>query len=104
MPVLFGASKLFPKYLLQKKESKLNEQFRLHKAFNDFDIEVKEGEEAKTDEEKRMQKSIQMALEHPFVKMKVTKKEKQYDGMIGSIIRYDEVHLAIQEFFLSAET
>ena len=34
-----------------------------------------------------------MALEHPFVKMKVIKKEKQYDGMIGSIIRYEEVHL-----------
>ena len=101
MPVLFGAMKLFPKYLLQKQKQK-TEKYELLQAFNDFDFEI--NEEAKTEEEKRIQKNIDMALKHPFVMVLIEKKEKQYDGIAGSIVRYDKVHFAVQEFFISAET
>jgi len=40
----------------------------------------------------------------PFMKITMRKTEKKYDGRLGSIVRYEEAHFAIQEFFMQAET
>ena len=55
-------------------------------------IQVKNSEELKA------------AEDLPFLKIAIDKSEKKYDGKIGSMIRYEQIHFAIQEFFLQAET
>ena len=40
----------------------------------------------------------------PFIKFILIKNEKTYEQKIGSIVRFDEIHLAMQEFCLQANT
>jgi hypothetical protein len=40
----------------------------------------------------------------PFLIFKIQKNEKQFKGKIGSIVRFDAIHVALQELFLSLDT
>ena len=56
------------------------------------------------EEQQQSKKEDDSSLQAPFMKIQMQKTEKKYDGMLGSIVRYEQVHFAIQEFFLQAET
>lgn len=40
----------------------------------------------------------------PFISLNIVKKEKSYENKIGSIVRFDQIHFAMQEFCLQANT
>lgn len=44
------------------------------------------------------------AHDAPFLLLSVSKSERRFQGKVGSIVRFDSVHLAMQEFFVQVET
>ena len=40
----------------------------------------------------------------PFLVLKVKKNEKKYENKVGSIIQFEEIHFAIQEFMFNIDT
>ena len=88
LPVILGPSSLYERQLIEiQEDQKVGD---LYKRLNY--IEIKNSEELK------------MAESLPFLKIAIDKSEKKYEGKLGSIIRYEYIHFAIQEFFLQAET
>ena len=84
LPVILGPSSLYEKQLVEiQDDTKVGE---LYKMLNY--IHVKNSEELKA------------AEGLPFLKIAIDKSEKKYEGKLGSIIRFEQIHFAIQEFFL----
>lgn len=40
----------------------------------------------------------------PFLVIKIKKNEKKHENKLGSIIQYEEIHFAIQEFMFNIDT
>ena len=43
-------------------------------------------------------------IKMPFLVLKIKKNEKKYEKKVGSIIQYEEIHFAIQEFMFNIDT
>lgn len=91
MPVIAGAKELYAPNLEAEEGQELDQLFKSI------------GTGAKKDDNDN-QTAKKTAADAPFLLLKVSKSERQFQGKVGSIVRFEEIHLAMQEFFVQAET
>ena len=92
MPVVAGARQLYGPHLEAAEDDRLDQLYK------GIDASQRKQE---TEEEGNQSCEAQYI---PFLLLSVSKSERRFEGKIGSIVRFDAVHLAMQEFFVQVET